>query len=59
MTPTAFDTLRAAVTIARHEQTPTVAQLRARLLDLGHAKADIDAALEEWANHYRRHGVPQ
>lgn len=58
MTDSAFDTLRAAVNLARNEQINTVAMLRRRLLRLGHAANDIDEALNYWGNHYRRHGIP-
>lgn len=43
------DTVRSAITLARVEQITSIRQLRKRLLDLGHSKEIVDAALKMWA----------
>lgn len=42
------DLVRRAITLARAEQIASVRRLRKRLVDLGHSKDVVDAALELW-----------
>lgn len=44
-----YDIVRSAITLARVEQIMSLRQLRKRLLDLGHSKELVDAALKLWA----------
>lgn len=51
LTSQQYDVLVAAVTVARDRGVKSLKLLRAALIDLGCAEADINAALETWSQY--------
>lgn len=57
VTDVQFSILRRAVTLARERRHIRLPSLRETLIAEGNATADVEAALEYWADYVKRVGV--
>jgi len=57
MDDSTFNTLRAAVNLAKEYQVQKVDDLRVMLISREYERDSIDAALLYWSKHINKHGV--
>jgi hypothetical protein len=57
MTETEYWILRDAVSLAKMYNVQSVKRLKILLKEKGHADADIDIAIQEWARYEKRKGA--